>query len=222
MSDIAAANVTYSFSTRNKAPIGKLGYKSVGTIAFGNSSLTVPAAGIPLTKASMLCPHVVHSLQVLGSNVVGYTYEYDATNVKLKICNVPTLTAALTGNAATLTGNLAAKGLTLEKKTPTGNVAAPVITIANAAANATLENAIWSNSGVLSHSLAEATNVTGVQAPKFTGDEITLTGNVTNAVITMDSYTPAGTIAVTGSGAKLSAYTGAIASCVLTVEVIGW
>jgi len=100
MTDIVAANVTYSFKVRDRAPIGKLGYKSVGTIAFGNGSLYVPAGGIPLTKASMLCPRVIHALEVLGSNVTGYSYEFDKTNVKLVISMVPNLTAS---------GNLTAK-----------------------------------------------------------------------------------------------------------------
>lgn len=85
MADIAASNVTYSFSIRDKTPKGRLGWEVNGTIAFGNGSLNIPSGGIPLTKAKMGLPRRVRKLRVIESSQSGYLFEYDVSAEKLLI-----------------------------------------------------------------------------------------------------------------------------------------
>ena len=97
MADLAAANVTHSFSMADKKYIGAKGFSVLGTVTFGVGSLTVPVGGVPLTKAKMGLPTEVRSLKVLkavtAANVslpAPYRYDGDAANVKLLCANITT------------------------------------------------------------------------------------------------------------------------------------
>ena len=139
MSDIVAANVTYSFSNRDKVFLGRKGYEVRGTLTFGDGALTVAAAGIPITKGSLGLPRFVRSLKVLESNQSGYAFEYDVSAEKLFVLKVAAPTISL-GNAA-----------------------------ANVVANAAIGLSALANAASLQGSGGPWVGITGVQAPLLAG-----------------------------------------------------
>ena len=135
MADIAAGDVTYVVTKQRKEESGNK-INNV-TITFGDSALTYPANGIPLTKASMGCPNAIVSGILLGANSAdGLVYKYDAANNKIRIYRAPAQThshdlkitkGAITAGtevglsadaaSATLNNNTIAATLTLAKAT---------------------------------------------------------------------------------------------------------
>lgn len=109
MANIAASDVTYSYDRASSSWIGARGYSNEGTVAFGNGTLTYPAGGIPLTKASMGCPNYLESIEIIEQTVgtTGFVYRYDRTNEKLMIFSQGLLTSATGPAAAGATGAVA-------------------------------------------------------------------------------------------------------------------
>jgi hypothetical protein len=90
MADLAATNVTIAHIRRpGKIP----GFANLGlvTISFGNSTLTVPAAGIPLPANLKLfgMRKLIHFMALQGPVGDGLKYEYDQANHKLLIRQAP-------------------------------------------------------------------------------------------------------------------------------------
>lgn len=200
MADLAASDLTYAgFNGRNKLFLGRgLGYMCRGTISFGNGALTYPTGGVPLTKGKMGCPRVLRSLKILETNAVGYVLEFDVSAEKLRMFRTSAESVSLSSNSA---------------GTPTGNVAAPTITLLANTGNITGDtvigvNALANGSFLESSHSANIVNITGVQAPAFTGDA--LAGH---------SHTATGTAAVLG---ELSGGSTAVVATVLEVEAIGY
>ena len=91
MADIAAGDVTYTVTKQRKEDSGNK-VNSV-TIAFGDSALTYPSGGIPLTKASMGCPNAIISGHLLQANSAdGLIYKYDQVNNKIRMYRAPAQT----------------------------------------------------------------------------------------------------------------------------------
>jgi len=86
MADIAAADVTYTqVEGSQKASPSEPRRSAVFNVAFGNASLTIPAGGIPLTKAKLGCPTQIDELYIIDDARNGYMYKYDATNLKIQV-----------------------------------------------------------------------------------------------------------------------------------------
>ena len=152
MTDIVAANVSYSFNIKDKMFKGRRGFSARGTISFGNGSLTYPSGGIPLTKAKIGTPRVLRSVDILESNAKGYTFEYDVSAETIRIFQSPS--KAVSGNASAPTISLLANS---------GNIAADLTIGVNALANASFLES--------SHT-ANIVGITGVQAPVLTMDNV--------------------------------------------------
>lgn len=146
MANIVAANVSYSFDIKDKSFVGKHGFRSLGTITFGDGSLTYPAAGIPLTKGKLGCPRVLKNLKVIGSSASGYQIEFDSTNVALRLISQNLqmgatsaasidATGALAKNSAGTQGvvripnTVASTNYDIGKLAEIGNIAFPAITV---------------------------------------------------------------------------------------------
>lgn len=114
MADIAASNVTHTFNPRDKIFLGKRGYSARGTLAFGDGALTVPSAGIPLTKGKMGLPRRVSKLIVIESNNSGYRFEYDVSAEKLFVQTYDVAAASNAKVANAFTGAIAATTLEVE------------------------------------------------------------------------------------------------------------
>ena len=94
MTDIAAANVSYSLSLRDSCVAGRHGKLHLVQVSVGDASLTYPSGGIPLTKGNLGCPNKIHSLRVIESNVSGFQFEYDKSTEKLRILTESITTGA--------------------------------------------------------------------------------------------------------------------------------
>ncbi len=103
MADIAAGDVTYTVTKQRKEESGNK-INSV-TIAFGNSTLTYPSGGVPLTKASMGCPNAIVSVNLEAANSAdGIIYKYDKANNKIRMYRGAGFTPAGTVAAPVFTG----------------------------------------------------------------------------------------------------------------------
>jgi hypothetical protein len=90
MADIAAGDVTYTLLTQRRTGDSRVSNRV--RLAFGNSSLTVPASGIPLTKGKLGCPNIVESLKVVDQGTSGYVFQYDQSEEKLVVMRAPAQT----------------------------------------------------------------------------------------------------------------------------------
>ena len=112
MAAIASTDVTYSI-TKSVSADGE-GYKHFVTIGFGNGTLTYPAAGIPLTKASMGCPNAITNFQIIEQNLAvdGYVIDYDksANTLLLYQCDLSSSTKS-TCIAITINLQMVSSGL---------------------------------------------------------------------------------------------------------------
>lgn len=96
MADIATTDLTYALiaGTANANPADTR-FRGTFSIAFGNSTLTYPSGGIPLTKAKLGCPANIDSLEIVDDgNANGYIYKFDRTNNAIKIYRAPAQTHA--------------------------------------------------------------------------------------------------------------------------------
>lgn len=84
MADIAAGDLTYTLVKQRKEDSSN---KVINlTVAFGNSTLTYPSGGIPLTSSKLGTPNSIISLIVDGpSSADGLIYKYDKANNKIRI-----------------------------------------------------------------------------------------------------------------------------------------
>lgn len=90
MSDIAAGDVTYTMLNQRKLSDSRSLNRV--RIQFGNSSLTVPANGIPLTKGKLGCPTVIESMVIVDQGTSGYKFQYDQSAEKLVVMQAPAQT----------------------------------------------------------------------------------------------------------------------------------
>lgn len=92
MADLAAGDVTYTLLNQrivDGSPSRKLNRVRM---AFGNSSLTVPANGIPISKGKLGCPVVIESMIVVDQGTSGYVFQYDQSAEKLVVMRAPAQT----------------------------------------------------------------------------------------------------------------------------------
>lgn len=89
MADLAAGDLTYTIATQRR-----LGSRNSirAVIAFGDSALTVPANGIPITKAKLGCPNIIESMIVVDQGTSGYVFQYDQSAEKLVVMRAPAQT----------------------------------------------------------------------------------------------------------------------------------
>lgn len=133
MADIAAGDVTYTVLKRRVYNSRK---HNLVRLAFGNSTLTVPANGIPISIGKLGCPNDVESLVVVDQGTSGYVFQYDQSAKKLVVMRAPAQThghdftitkGAILGSSelglsadaasATINNNTIAATLTLAKAT---------------------------------------------------------------------------------------------------------
>ena len=85
MAAIASANVTYTILP----PMRKFESNEKQLkfdVSFGNGTLTYPAGGISLLKASLGCPNNLTTLMVENASASdGFVYKYDSAAQKLRI-----------------------------------------------------------------------------------------------------------------------------------------
>jgi len=81
MADIAAGDVTYTLKT--KRTTGDSRKLNRVLIEFGNSTLTYPAGGIPITIGKLGCPNIVESMTIVDKGTSGYSFMYDQSAKKL-------------------------------------------------------------------------------------------------------------------------------------------
>lgn len=83
MAGIGTADVTYTVKN-----LRRLGNSKVGNriqLAFGDSSKTYSAGGIPLVIGNLGCPNVVESLVVVEQGTAGYLFSFIQSTNKLAI-----------------------------------------------------------------------------------------------------------------------------------------
>lgn len=97
MTDLAAGDLTYTINSQGL--IGSLGKAVDAKIVFGDGSLTYPAGGVPLTKAKLGCPVVLHAfIMTEGSSGVSTLWKYDDSAETLRAYIVSTA-AEMSGDA---------------------------------------------------------------------------------------------------------------------------
>lgn len=80
MANLVAADITVTFL--NQRRINGLSYFNV-QLAFGDSSKTYPAGGVPVSGGALGCPNTIQSLTVYDKGTSGYEWSFDRTNNKL-------------------------------------------------------------------------------------------------------------------------------------------
>ncbi len=80
MGDIAASDITVTILQLRKA--ADRNFYNL-QLAFGNSTLTYPAGGIPVDMNKLGCPNIIESLTIYDKGTSGYLWSYDAANKKL-------------------------------------------------------------------------------------------------------------------------------------------
>lgn len=90
MADLAAGDVTYTLL--NQRTMGDSRKLNRVRLAFGDSSDTYPAGGVPLTKGKLGCPTIVESLIVVDKGTSGYEFKYDQSTEKLVMFQAPAQT----------------------------------------------------------------------------------------------------------------------------------
>lgn len=180
MSALVAGSVTYTIQGRGILK-EESGFKMASIkIAFGNSTLTYPTGGVPLSGlTSWGFPNLLDSLVFNDSaNANGFVYKWDRTNNKLLIYNSRGATPAGTVAAPTFTGDaLAAHGHVLY-------VSSGATDATGARINAATNSLAMNNAAASVASLASATGAGGIvqlsagtpsgtnSAPAFTGTAI--------------------------------------------------
>lgn len=85
MPDLAATDVTYSL-VNAAFTRGDQGYRRTFDVTFGDSALTYPAGGVPLTNAKMGCPYNLLLVEVASPDTDSNsaTWEWDQANNTLR------------------------------------------------------------------------------------------------------------------------------------------
>ncbi len=87
MTDLVATDLTVTIL---KLKIGEDGYKhNRCQIEFGDSALTYPASGIPVTIASFGCPNEIQSMVFDDQATSGYKFSYDRSAKKIIVHQAP-------------------------------------------------------------------------------------------------------------------------------------
>jgi len=89
MANIAAGDVTYTLVTQR---VEGSRQKNRVRLAFGDSSLTYPAGGIPITIGNLGCPSDVESMVIVDKGTSGYSFMYDQSAAKLVMFQAPAQT----------------------------------------------------------------------------------------------------------------------------------
>ena len=87
MTDLVAADLTYTIVTRRNLANSRKHNRV--RIAFGNSALTVPANGIPISKGKLGCPNEIESMVIVDQGTSGYRFQYDQSAEKLVVMQSP-------------------------------------------------------------------------------------------------------------------------------------
>lgn len=90
MAALGAASVTYTMLNQRK--LGDHRNLNRVRLAFGDSSDTYSAGGIPLTIGKMGCPTVIESMVIVDKGTSGYSFMYDQSEKKLVITQAPAQT----------------------------------------------------------------------------------------------------------------------------------
>jgi hypothetical protein len=142
VANIAAGDVTYTLLQQRKMNGSPSRNLNRVRLAFGDGALTVPAGGIPLTKAKLGCPTDIESLIVVDQGTSGYIFQYDQSAEKLIVMQsalVVTKAAVLASGevgvsadaaTATLNNNTIASTLTLKANSPAQVVEASTMAVA--------------------------------------------------------------------------------------------
>lgn len=205
MADIAAGDVTYTVTKQRKEESGNK-VNSV-TITFGNSTLTYPSGGIPLTKASMGCPNVITAATLEAANSGdGIVYKYDKTNNKIRMYRGAGFTPAGTNQALTFTGSaLAAHRHELF-----------VATGASDSANTRL-NVVTGEFSITD----AAITIAGISAASgAAGGIVDVTGGTPAGTINTPTFT--GTAVAATNLIELVSGSTAVVAATLYMEVVGW
>lgn len=179
MSALVAGSVTYTL--QGKPSKRDDGFRSqLVKIAFGDSALTYPTGGVPLSSLSVQgWPNVISSVVISDIGSSGYVPRWDSVNNKLMLFVSAALTPAGTVAAPVFTGSaLAAHGHVLYVGTgatdATGarvNAATNVLEMNNAAASIASIAAASGNGGIVQ--LSAGTPAGTNSAPTFTGTATT-------------------------------------------------
>ncbi len=97
MTNLVAADLTYTVLTQRR--VNGRSYNRM-RIAFGDSTLTYPAGGIPITKGKLGCPNDIESLTIVDDGISGYKFSYKQSTGKLVMVRSPA--ATVTAITATL------------------------------------------------------------------------------------------------------------------------
>jgi len=89
MADLAAGDVTYTVLKQRRYNSRK---HNLVRLVFGDSSLTVPANGIPISKGKLGCPNNIESMVVVDQGASGYIFQYDQSAEKLIVMRAPAQT----------------------------------------------------------------------------------------------------------------------------------
>jgi hypothetical protein len=100
MTALAATDVTYT-KIDGKIISGSGYRRNVFDIAFGNSTLTYPTGGVPLTKAKLGMPTVIKTFSLMEPDAGnGFAYKYDESTASVRIYQTAIHTHALHLNNA--------------------------------------------------------------------------------------------------------------------------
>lgn len=80
MGNLVAADITVTLLTQRRN--NGRNYFNV-KLAFGDSSKTYPAGGVPVDISKLGCPNIVESLVIYDTGISGYNWSYDRINKKL-------------------------------------------------------------------------------------------------------------------------------------------
>jgi hypothetical protein len=87
MTAIASTDVIVTITSRERS--GKQ-VKVLGTIAFGDGSLTYPSGGVPLPAKSYFRLSSISRMNLTGDSASGYVFKYDYANHKITVFNTNT------------------------------------------------------------------------------------------------------------------------------------
>lgn len=202
MADLAAGDVTYTLIKRSVGDSGKM---FTFSIAFGNSTLTYPSGGVPLTAGSLGCPNTITRLNLFGpSSGDGLIYKYDTVNNKIRIYQGKAFTPAGAVAAPTFTGDALATH-THDSLYIGGITATEAVAIQGG-------DTLGKNA---------ATNRTIVGANSATkGGVVAVTGGTPSGTNSAPAFT--GTAVVAAALSEFVAATTAPAATTIYLEVMGW
>ena len=89
MANLAVTDVTHLVLKKRNVNSKK---HNLVRLSFGDSSLTVPAGGIPISKAGCGCPNNIESMIIVDQGTSGYKFQYDQSAEKLVVMQAPAQT----------------------------------------------------------------------------------------------------------------------------------